>query len=325
QRARALLFCNRLSISPHSLIFPYTTLFRSPRADYIDCPVGDLNDGAGGSFDVAYTVPAGAATASPNNIVNNGDYDIRASTVSPFIGPLVKTTILPAATPTVDLGIAVDNGGHSSYVVGGPVAYTVTVTNHGPEDVEGAVITQTLSGVAGAAAWTCAPAAGSSASCADASGTGPIATTGDLPVGQSLVFTVDGITAATAGTTVVTVVNVAPPGGYSDSVAGNNTDGLSVSVSAEQHRLTVNTSGGGTGKITATPASLACPSPGGTDCSSQLLGEDQEAYLNAVADPGSVFKHWEGRSEERLGKEGRSGLTQHYRRDSEIRLCGYFL
>src|SRR5690606_5319107 len=46
--------------------------------------------------------------------------------------------------------------------------------------------------------------------------------------------------------------------------------------------------------ITATPASLACPSPGGTDCSSQLLGEDQEAYLNAVADPGSVFKHWEG-------------------------------
>src|SRR5690606_12777657 len=93
----------------------------APRADYIDCPVGDLNDGAGGSFDVAYTVPAGAATASPNNIVNNGDYDIRASTVSPFIGPLVKTTILPAATPTVDLGIAVDNGGHSSYVVGGPV------------------------------------------------------------------------------------------------------------------------------------------------------------------------------------------------------------
>src|SRR5690606_27502846 len=120
-----------------------------------------------------------------------------------------------------------------SYVVGGPVAYTVTVTNHGPEDVEGAVITQTLSGVAGAAAWTCAPAAGSSASCADASGTGPIATTGDLPVGQSLVFTVDGITAATAGTTVVTVVNVAPPGGQSDSVAGSNAGRRSGSVRAE--------------------------------------------------------------------------------------------
>src|SRR5690606_41401307 len=138
QRARALLFCNRLSISPHSLIFPYTTLFRSPRADYIDCPVGDLNDGAGGSFDVAYTVPAGAATASPNNIVNNGDYDIRASTLSPFIAPLVKTTILPAATPTVDLGTAVDNGRHSAGVVGGPDALPVTVTYHWPARHEGA-------------------------------------------------------------------------------------------------------------------------------------------------------------------------------------------
>ncbi len=266
----------------------------SPRADYIDCPVGDLNDGAGGSFNVSFTVPAGAATTSPNNIVNNGDYDIRASTVSPFIGPLVKTTILPAATPTVDLGITVNNGGISSYPVGGAVAYTVTVTNNGPIDVASAVMTQTLSGVTGTASWTCAPAPGSTATCGAASGSGAISTTGDLPIGQALVYSVSGITATVAGTPVVTVVNVAPPGGTSDSVAGNNTDGLSTPVSAVQHTLTANTSGSGAGKITATPGALACASPGGAACASQLLGEGQEAYLNAVADPGSVFKNWTG-------------------------------
>ncbi len=266
----------------------------APRADYIDCPVGDLNDGAGGNFNVTFTVPAGAATTAPNNIVNNGDYDIRANTVSPFIGPLVKTTILPAATPTVDLGITVNNGGVSSYAVGAAITYTVTVTNNGPIDVVGAVITQTLSGVTGTASWTCAPAPASTATCGAVSGSGAISTTGNLPVAQSLVYTVTGITATAAGTSAVTVVNVAPPGGTSDSVAANNTDGVSTPVSASQNTLTVNTTGAGTGKVIATPATLACPSPGGAACSSQLLGNGQEAYLNAVADPGSVFKNWTG-------------------------------
>ncbi|MBV2210005.1 MAG: DUF11 domain-containing protein [Thermomonas sp.] len=266
----------------------------SPRADYIDCPVGNLNDGDGGNFQVSFTVPAGAATTSPNNVVNNGDYDIRANTVSPFIGPLVKTIILPSATPTVDLGITVSNGGVPSYAVGGAVTYTVTVTNNGPIDVTGASITQTLSGVSGTAAWVCAPAGGSSATCGAASGAGAIATTGNLPVGQSLIYTVTGIAATAAGTNVVTVVNVAPPVGTSDNVASNNTDGLSTPVSAEQHTLTVNTTGAGTGRVNAVPTSLACASPGGAPCNSQLLGKDQEAYLTAVADPGSIFKNWTG-------------------------------
>ena len=266
----------------------------SPRANYIDCPVGNLNDGDGGTFQVSFTVPAGAATASPSNIVNNGDYDIRASTVSPFIGPLVKTTILPSATPTVDLGITVSNGGVPSYAVGGAVGYAVTVTNNGPIDVVGAVITQTLSGASGTAAWTCAPAPGSTAACGTASGTGPVTTTGNLPANQSLVYTVTGITATAAGTPVVTVVKVAPPAGTSDSVSSNNTDGLSTPVSAEQHTLTVNTTGAGTGRVNAVPVTLACASPGGSACNSQLLGKDQEAYLTAVADPGSVFKNWTG-------------------------------
>ena len=269
----------------------------APRADYIDCPVGDLVAGAGGSFPVTFTVPAGAATTGPNNVINNGDYDVRANTVSPFIGPLVKTTISPAATTLIDLGVSVSNGSVPSYLVGGAVAYTVTVTNNGPVDATGATIAQTLNGTSGTASWSCAPAPGSTATCgATGSGSGPISTaTANLPVGQSLVYTVSGITATAAGTPVVTVVSVTPPAGMSDSVSANNTDGVSTPVSAAQHLLTANTIGAGSGRLNAIPAVYACPSGGARSaCSSENLGEGQEAYLTAVADNGSIFKGWSG-------------------------------
>ncbi|MBD9480014.1 OmpA family protein [Pseudoxanthomonas sp. PXM02] len=269
----------------------------APRAEYIECPVGDLVAGAGGSFPVTFTVPAGAATTGPNNVINNGDYDVRANTVSPFIGPLVKTTISPGTTTLVDLGITVSNGSVPSYLVGGAVAYTVTVTNHGPVAANGATVSQTLSGANGTASWSCAVPGGSTASCgATSSGSGPISTaTANLPVGQSLVYTVNGITAAAAGTPVVTVVSVATPAGMSDSVSANNTDGLSTPVTAVQHRLTAHTIGAGMGRINAIPAAFACPSGGArTACSTDNLGENQEAYLNAIADNGSLFKGWTG-------------------------------
>ncbi|AKC86182.1 hypothetical protein WQ53_04735 [Pseudoxanthomonas suwonensis] len=291
--SKALTFVSGSYPASCSAVQPATT--NPLRGAYIECPVGDLVAGDGGSFNVTFTVPANAETNQTNAalaVINNGDYDIRANTVSPFIGPLVKTNIVGAATSLVDMGITVGNGGVPSYLQGNPVAYTVTVTNNGPIDVNGAAVTQILTGVSGTAAWTCAPAPGSTATCGAASGTGPISTTGSLPVGQSLVYTVTGITATAAGTPVVTVVNVAPPAGMSDSVAANNTDGLSTPVSDQQHTLTVNTTGAGTGKVTAVPGTLACASPGGTACRAQLLGRDQEAYLSAVADSGSIFKHW---------------------------------
>lgn len=269
----------------------------APRADYIDCPVGDLVAGAGGSFPVTFTVPSGAATTGPNNVINNGDYDVRANTVSPFIGPLVKTTISPAGTTLIDLGVSVGNGNVPSYLVGGAVAYTITVTNNGPVDANGASLSQSLSGANGTANWTCAVPGGSTASCgASSSGSGPLSTTtANLPVGQSLVYTVNGITAASAGTPVVTVVSVTPPAGMSDSVAANNTDGLSTPVSAAQHLLTAHTTGAGSGRLNAIPAVYACPSGGArTACSAGNLGEGQEAYLTAVADNGSLFKGWTG-------------------------------
>lgn len=277
----------------------------SPRADYIDCPVGDLVNGAGGSFPVTFTVPADAATSGPNNVINNGDYDIRASSVSPYIGPLVKTNVV-GGTTLVDLGIAIGNGGVPSHPVGGAVTYTVTVTNHGPVDVAGAIIKQTvLSGVTNpaAATWTCA--APGTATCGTASGTGMLDTVGDLPVGQSLVYTITTLSAQAAGTPVATVVTVGAPAGMTDSVASNNSAGMTVPVSAAQQTLTVNTVGTGVGAVNAVPAAAACASAAvpAANCSVQQFGQNEDVYLTAVAGAGTLFKAWTGQCTGVTGNE----------------------
>jgi len=276
-----------------------------PRADYIDCPVGDLVNGAGGSFPVTFTVPADAATSGPNNVINNGDYDIRASSVSPYIGPLVRTNIV-GGTTLVDLGIAIDNGGVPSHAVGGAVTYTVTVTNNGPVDVAGALIKQTvLSGVTNAAGatWTCTSAG--TATCGAASGSGLLDTVGDLPVGQSLVYTITTLNAQAAGTPVVTVVTVAAPAGMTDSVASNNTAGLSTPVSAAQQTLTVNTDGLGIGAVNAVPAAAACASAAvpAASCSVRQFGQNEDVYLTAVPGAGTLFKGWTGQCAAVTGNE----------------------
>ena len=271
-----------------------------PRSDYLECEVGTdglLNDGQSGSFNVSFTVPAGAATSGPNAVVNNGDYDVRSDTASPFIGPLIKTNIVAGATPTTDLGVTVSNGGVASYAPADTPIYTVTVTNHSASDVSGASVNQMLTGVAGGT-WTCTVPAGSSATCgAVANGVGAIATnTADLPAGTSLVYTYTGGTLTGAGTPANTVVTVAPPAGTQDTQSSNDTAGLNTSVGTLRN-VTANAAGPGAGHILAVPSSLACGNAGtacGAAGTTQPVAEGDEVRLTPVAHAGSIFKGWTG-------------------------------
>ena len=269
----------------------------APRSPFIECDIGALTDGQSGSFNVTYTVPVGAATTGPNNVVNNGDYDIRANTVSPFIGPMVKTNIVPVATVTTDLGVTIDNGGIASYSPASSPIYTVTVKNNSAQDVANANITQTVSGLTGGN-WSCAVPSGSSASCgATASGSGPIATsTANVPAGQSLVYILAGGTATATGTPVNTVVTVAPPSGTSDTQVANNIAGLNTPV-GNVRNVTVNASGAGAGHILAVPSPLSCGSAS-TACTTTgttgAVAEGGEVRLTPVAHAGSIFKGWTG-------------------------------
>lgn len=272
------------------------------RGDYVLCTVGTsgmLNDGQSGSFDMTFNVPVTASTVAPSNIVNNGDYNISASTVSPYIGPLVKTTIVPAATPIADLGVAMDNGGVVSYTTGSTPTYTMTVTNLGSTDVTGASVVQTISGLSGAGTWSCSVPGGSTASCgATSSGAGPVSTnTADIPAGQSLVYTYTGPAPTAPGTPVNSTVTVTPPAGTSDSNNANNTAGMSTPVSTSQQNVTANASGTGAGHILAVPGPLAC-GDASTACdttgTTKAVGVGDEVRLTPVAHPGSLFTGWTG-------------------------------
>lgn len=274
---------------------PHTGDGASPykRGNYYICNAGDLNDGQSGSFDVKFTVPATAPTTGPYNLINNGDYNIYANSVSPYVGPLVQTGITGSAATLVDLGVAIDNGGKVSYAVGDGAEYTITVTNHGSGAAQGSV-SQTLKGAGDCAALTIP----SSASCAPDGSGNPVVTfdTSILAPGATESFIVKG-TAQTAGTPANTVVTVAPTGGATDSNTANNTAGMNTPVGASQNNVTANASGSGQGHILAVPGPLACGNAS-TACdatgTTKAVAQGDEVRLSPVAHAGSIFKGWTG-------------------------------
>lgn len=116
-----------------------------------------------------------------------------------------------------DLAIVKTNG-RTTYVPGGPLPYTITVTNNGPSDVVGATVTDAFP--AGTiASWTCA--AGPGALC-PASGTGNINASVSIPRGGLVVFTVTGTIASNLTGPLTNTAMVAPPPGVTDPMPGNN-------------------------------------------------------------------------------------------------------
>lgn len=116
-----------------------------------------------------------------------------------------------------DLGITKTDG--VTFVIQGTsLTYAVVVSNVGPSAVTGATVTDALPAGLSGVTWTCIAAGG--ASCAG-SGSGDL--TGelvDLPVGDSVTFTVTGT--VTGSGTLVNTATVAPPAGTVDPNGANN-------------------------------------------------------------------------------------------------------
>ena len=120
-------------------------------------------------------------------------------------------------TALADLAIVKTNG-RTTYVPGGLLGYTITVTNNGPSDVVGATVTDTFP--AGTTAnWTCA--AGPGAVC-PASGTGNIGATVSIPRGSFVTFVVTGTIAPNLTGALTNTATVTPPAAVMDPVPGNN-------------------------------------------------------------------------------------------------------
>ncbi|MFE5772858.1 hypothetical protein ACFQ7O_31385 [Streptomyces sp. NPDC056485] len=140
-----------------------------------------------------------AGTGSATNIHEIGDLKINVP-VDLTIGKSVNSASVPAG--------------------GGPVTYTVTVSNSSANDVAGAVVRDPVPGLTGVT-WKCA--AGTGGTCGQSSGSGAaLDTTADLKRGGSVTYTLTG-TAPAQPTTLLNTATVTAPADRTDTNPADNT------------------------------------------------------------------------------------------------------
>lgn len=123
-----------------------------------------------------------------------------------------------ATVPMPNLSITKTNNVSTVYR-GGPVTYTIVVTNNGTYTVTGTV-TDTVPSAINGETWTCVAAAGSS--CAASSGSGNINSSVTLEAGDSATYTVTGTISSSASGSLVNTASVAVPAWFTDSNTANN-------------------------------------------------------------------------------------------------------
>ena len=105
----------------------------------------------------------------------------------------------------------------SSYAPGSPLTYTLTVSNGGPSDVVGAIVTDVVPAALAAFGWTCV------SGCSPSSGTGSISTSVSVAAGGSAVITLTGTVPGGTSGTLSNTASVAAPSGVTDPNGANNT------------------------------------------------------------------------------------------------------
>jgi uncharacterized repeat protein (TIGR01451 family) len=174
--------------------------------------IGCAFDGSG-NFRVQIQSPSSLYTVSLATLAASSPVTLGGGTTS--TGDLGNATV-----PNPDLSITKTDGVATVYR-GGPVAYTIVVTNSSAYPVTGTVTDTVPASVTGVT-WTCAASAGST--CTAASGAGnAINTSATLLVGGTATYTVSGTVSAAASGTLTNTANVAVPAFLTDSNTANNT------------------------------------------------------------------------------------------------------
>ena len=166
------------------------------------------------------TQPLGAAEFINNLVLpGTGPFFVRVSG-SPDSVQLYNFSLTVEGGQAVDLGITKTDS-QASAVPGQAATYTIVATNlSSTTTATGATVTDTFPPTFTSVTWSCVASVGSS--CIVASGTGNISRTVNLAPGGTVTFTATGTVASTATGTLVNTALVAPPAGFSDPVAANN-------------------------------------------------------------------------------------------------------
>ena len=175
----------------------------------VDVPAGDS---------VTFTVDATLEPTATGTLANTATLTAPTGVVDPTPGDQTATDT-DTITPQADLTITKTHGSTDA-APGEAITYTIVVGNDGPSDAPNASVTDTMPGDLSAVTWTCSAAGG--ANCDDASGSGDISTTVDLPAGDSVTFTVSATVDPAATGTLTNVAEVTAPSGVTDTDLTDN-------------------------------------------------------------------------------------------------------
>ncbi len=185
---------------------------------------GSLAPTASTSIKLRATV--NSATPGGTAIVNTANVTYRGATIpTQVLAPVSSPATTPLALQT-DL-VVTKTDGVGSVIAGSAHSYTVTVKNNGPQAVTNTAITDTIPTMLLTPTWTCSVAGQSvAAACGAASGSGNIASTVNLGVGDTATYTINGTIdpAAPAGTgTLANTALATVAAGVTDTNLTNNT------------------------------------------------------------------------------------------------------
>ena len=224
-------------------------------------PTGTITSGA------SYTIPTVAANASATlylhaNVLSSAAAGLGLSSTTDTLSVNSSTTTLtvdPASTlsdtltltPKADLGItkADSLGGNSvtgavgQVTLGGPIVYTITVSNTGPSDATDATVSDALPSAITGATLVSATITGTGTSVAVPGGLSSLSDTVSLTVGSSIQYVISGTISNSA--TGNSFTNTATVSCTLDTNSANNsaadTDALPVNLSATNTDSTAST------------------------------------------------------------------------------------
>jgi uncharacterized repeat protein (TIGR01451 family) len=182
----------------------------------IACSLGDMAPGTSAVIEILADSPT--STPSPNPMINSAT--VSSASTDPVPASNIGVALTTIATSVTDLAVT-KAASVTRADAGSSFNWTIVVTNNGPSDAIGASVTDVLPAGVGAATWTCTATAGSV--CHDPSGSGSIVTTVDLRLAGSVTFVLTTTVAGSALGTLSNTVTVAPPAGFLDLDATNNT------------------------------------------------------------------------------------------------------
>ena len=175
-------------------------------SDTVNLPVGAT---------ITYTITANVSTTASGDLTNTASVSLPAGVTDPVPANNVASDI---DSPGVDLQITKTDG-LAVYTPGGTLTYTVVVTNNSTFQVNAAVVTDVFPAQITGAAWTCAPASGSTCT---PTGMGNINDVINLPAGLSVTYTILANVSPFAMGTLTNSASVSAPAGFVETVPGNN-------------------------------------------------------------------------------------------------------